>query len=113
LPPFAGFWSKLYVLMAAADERLIAVIAIILIVSVVEIVYYFRVLHRIYFRERTSKIEIKIPSLNAKLAMLILAIVILAVGVYPDLISNLVERATSDLLDKQSYIQSVLSIGHN
>jgi proton-translocating NADH-quinone oxidoreductase chain N len=111
MPPFAGFWSKLYLLMAAADVRLMAVIAIILVVSVIEIVYYFRVIHRIYFRERTSTIELKIPSFNAKSAMLILAIIIVAVGVYPDLISGLIERATTDLLDKQSYIQSVLSVG--
>jgi len=111
LPPFAGFWSKLYILMAAADVRLIAVIAIILAVSVVEIVYYFRVLHRIYFRERISTIEIKIPSFNAKISMLILAIVIIVIGVYPDLISGLIERAATDLLDKQHYIQSVLSVG--
>jgi len=113
LPPFAGFWSKLYILMAAADVRLIAVIAIILVVSVIEIVYYFRVLHRIYFKERISTVEIKIPSFNAKFAMLILALVIVIIGIYPDLISGLIERAATDLLDKQHYIQSVLSVGRN
>ncbi len=113
LPPFAGFWSKLYVLMAAADERLIWVIAIILVVSVIEIVYYFRVIHRIYFKERTSTIEIKIPSINAKFVMLVLALIIVVIGVYPDLISGLIERAAADLLDKQHYIQSVLSVGRN
>lgn len=112
-PPFAGFWSKLYILMAAADVRLFAVIAIILVVSVIEIVYYFRVIHRIYFKERVSTIEIKIPSFNAKLAMFILALVIVVIGVYPDLISGLIERAAIDLLDKQHYIQSVLSVGRN
>lgn len=113
LPPFSGFWSKLYILMAAADERLIAVIAIILVVSIIEIVYYFRVIHRIYFKERISTIEIKIPSFNAKLAMIILALVIVVIGVYPDLISGLIDRAATDLLDKQHYIQSVLSVGSN
>ncbi|MBN1651904.1 MAG: hypothetical protein JW857_11285 [Bacteroidales bacterium] len=113
LPPFAGFWSKLYVLMAAADERLIWVIAIILVVSVIEIVYYFRVIHRIYFKERTSTIEIKIPSINAKFVMFVLALIIILIGVYPDLISGLIERAAADLLDKQQYIQSVLSVGRN
>lgn len=113
LPPFSGFWSKLYILMAAADERLIAVIAIILVVSIIEIVYYFRVIHRIYFKERISTIEIKIPSFNAKLAMIILALVIVIIGVYPDLISGLIDRAATDLLDKQHYIQSVLSVGSN
>jgi len=113
LPPFAGFWSKLYVLLAAADARMIAVVAIVLVVSVIEIVYYFRVIHRIYFRKRTSTIELKIPSWNAKVVMLILALIVILVGVYPDSISVLIERATIDLLDKQHYIQSVLSVGLN
>jgi len=43
LPPFSGFWSKLYILTAAADKEMIFLILAILAVSIVEIVYYFRV----------------------------------------------------------------------
>jgi len=110
LPPFAGFWSKLYLLIAAADAQLIAVIAIILVISVIEIVYYFRVIHRMYFKERISKVEIKIPTLNAKFTLAVLALVIIVIGLYPDLVSGMIEQAANDLLDKQNYIQTVLSL---
>jgi len=110
LPPFAGFWSKLYILIAAADVNYIAVIAIILIISVIEIVYYFRVVHKIYFGKVTPNIDIKIPTLNAKFTLLVLGLTIVVIGVYPDLITGIIERAADDLLDKQNYIQTVLSL---
>jgi len=110
LPPFAGFWSKLYILMAAAKAQYIAVIAIILVISVIEIVYYFRVVHKIYFGESSADLEIKKPSLNAKFTLLVLGLTIVIIGVYPDLITGIIDRAATDLLDTQNYIQTVLSI---
>jgi len=110
LPPFAGFWSKLYILIAAADAHMIAVMAIILVISVIEIVYYFRVVHRIYFRKATSNTDIKIPTYNAKFTLLVLGLIIVVIGVYPDLIMGIIDKAAADLLDKQNYIQSVLSL---
>jgi len=110
LPPFSGFWSKLYLLMAAADAQLVAVIAIVLVISVIELAYYFRVVHRIYFKERTSVVPIKTPTINAKFTLAVLALVIVVIGVYPDLISGMIEQAAKDLLDKQNYIHYVLSV---
>jgi formate hydrogenlyase subunit 3/multisubunit Na+/H+ antiporter MnhD subunit len=110
LPPFSGFWSKLYLLMAAADVQLVAVIAIVLVISVIELAYYFRVVHRIYFKERTSVVPIKTPTINAKFTLAVLALVIVVIGVYPDLISGMIEQAAKDLLDKQNYIHYVLSV---
>jgi formate hydrogenlyase subunit 3/multisubunit Na+/H+ antiporter MnhD subunit len=110
LPPFAGFWSKLYILIAAADAQMIAVMAIILVISVIEIVYYFRVVHRIYFRKAKPNVDVKIPTYNAKFTLLVLGLVIVVIGVYPDLIMGIIDKAAADLLDKQNYIQSVLSL---
>ena len=110
LPPFAGFWSKLYILIAAADAQMIAVMAIILVISVIEIVYYFRVVHRIYFRKARPNVDVKIPTYNAKFTLLVLGLVIVVIGVYPDLIMGIIDKAAADLLDKQNYIQSVLSL---
>jgi len=110
LPPFAGFWSKLYILIAAAKAQMIAVMAIILVISVIEIVYYFRVVHRIYFRKATSNVDVKIPTYNAKFTLLVLGLIIVVIGVYPDLIMGIIDKAAADLLDKQNYIQSVLSL---
>ncbi|MBN2778939.1 MAG: hypothetical protein JXR36_14975 [Bacteroidales bacterium] len=108
LPPLSGFWAKLSLLMASADSNLIALIALILIVSVVEIVYYFRVVNGLYFKKYTGEFEPHKPSWNASLVMLILAAVIVTVGLYPDLIYNYFVNAADALMDKANYIQNVL-----
>jgi len=109
LPPFSGFWSKLYILTAAADKEMIFLILAILAVSIVEIVYYFRVVSNLYFAEDKEHIDIYKPSTNALIAMGILGVSIIVVGVYPDLITGYLHNAADILLDKASYIKFVLN----
>ncbi len=115
LPPFAGFWSKLSVLTAAANDGLLMIIAIVLLVSVVEIVYYFRVINRIYFFDfdKTNSVVPHKPRINAFIAMSILAILILVIGFYPNSVSEILHRASEDLLNTPDYINNVLSIGQS
>ncbi|NOX46756.1 MAG: proton-conducting membrane transporter [Chlorobi bacterium] len=109
LPPFAGFWSKLSVLTAAADSNLILIIALILIVSVIEIVYYFRVVNRIYFFKKGESVIPQRPTAHALLAMITLGAIILIIGFYPDSITGILHKASADLMDKTKYINDVLS----
>ena len=109
LPPFSGFWSKLYTLTAAADQNLLYLIIIILAVSIVEIVYYFRVLTKLYYGKQETEVEIQKPTINAYASMLILGIIIIAVGVYPDLITGLLHNAADMITDKAQYIGHILS----
>ncbi|NPA68859.1 MAG: proton-conducting membrane transporter [Chlorobi bacterium] len=108
LPPFSGFWGKLNMLTATADSNLYLVIALILVVAVVEIIYYFKVIGRLYFRERHEDVNIQKPTWNAVLAMSILALVIIGVGLYPDFITDYLAKATNELFDKAGYIKHVL-----
>ncbi len=110
LPPFAGFWSKLSILTAAADENMIMIIALILVVSIVELVYYLRVVNRIYFFKMAEGIKPKKPTFNALFVMVTLGVIILLVGFYPDAITGVLHKASGDLLDKTKYIQDVLSL---
>lgn len=110
LPPFSGFWSKLAILTAAADSKMVILIAVILIISILEAVYYLRVVNRIYFFDKKEKTEPQKPSINALIAMISLGVIVLAVGFYPDLISGYLDRAAADLLDKGNYIKEVLTI---
>jgi proton-translocating NADH-quinone oxidoreductase chain N len=113
LPPFSGFWSKLSVLTAAANEGMLLIIALILMVSVVEIVYYFRVVNRVYFfkfDKETSVVPHK-PRINAVIAMAVLGILILVIGFYPDAVTGILHQAADDLLNTQQYINNVLPVG--
>ncbi len=108
LPPFSGFWGKLNLLMASADSNFMWLIALILLVSLVEIVYYFRVVNGIYFKKREGESVAQKPKWNASLTMIILALAIIAVGIYPDLIYGYLNSAANALLDKAHYISQVI-----
>ncbi len=108
-PPFAGFWSKLAVLTAAADSGMLLIVGLILSVSVIEVVYYLRVVNRIYFVKRETDVEIQKPTPQAMLSMLVLGAIIIAVGFYPDVITGILHKASAALLDKTTYINEVLS----
>ncbi len=110
LPPFSGFWSKLYVLTAAADQNMLLLIMAILAVSIIEIIYYFRVVSTLYYgKQEDEEIKVQKPSINAMVSMLILGATIIVVGVYPDIITHFLNNAADMLLDKASYIQAVLT----
>jgi len=111
MPPFAGFWSKWSFLSAAADSGMVLVIALILMVSIVELVYYFRVVNRIYFFSNTTGIEPKRPTVNALTAMIVLGVLVVVIGLWPDLVTGYLQAAADTLLDKGRYIQDVLSTG--
>ena len=110
LPPFAGFWSKLYVLIAASDNGMILLIALILFVSIIEIVYYFRVINKIYFSKMKDHVEAAKPTVNAMFSMLVLAVIVILIGFFPDLITGVLHDASRELMDRTQYINNVLSI---
>ena len=109
LPPFSGFWSKLYVLSAAADKEMIFLIITILAVSIIEIVYYFRVIGKLYFSENEDNVDVYKPKINAKISMAILGIAIFVIGFYPDIVTGYLHNAADILLDKAAYIKFVIN----
>ncbi len=109
-PPFSGFWSKFYFLLAAAQKHYIVLIVLILSVSLVELVYYLRVVHKLYFAKPTGDYEPHSPNWNGMLAMILLALVIIAIGVYPDLVTHYIDKAAVMIMDKAQYIHNSLGI---
>jgi proton-translocating NADH-quinone oxidoreductase chain N len=107
-PPFSGFWSKFYILMSAADEKMIYLIVGILLITIVELVYYLRTVGRIYFAKEEVEEASHKPSINALVAMTALVAFIIIIGIYPDLITGYLNDAAISLLDKANYIQQVL-----
>jgi len=107
-PPFSGFWSKFYILSSAADSNMIYLIIGVLLVTIIELVYYLRTVGRIYFAQETEEAAAHKPSVNALVAMTALAIFIILIGIYPDLITGYLHQAAQSLLDKSHYVQQVL-----
>jgi len=107
-PPFSGFWSKFYILTAAADTKHLYLIIGILLVTIIEVTYYLRVVGRIYFSKEEGEPASHKPSINALIAMSVLALFIIIIGIYPDFITNYVNQAADALLDKSNYINQIL-----
>ena len=109
LPPFSGFWSKLYILISVADAHLIAVVVLVLTASVIEAVYYLRVVSRLYFNKETAvEEEVRRTPVSGLVAMGILGLVIIAVGLYPDYLWHILKPAADELVNKADYIRTAL-----
>ena len=54
LPPMAGFFSKWYLALATLEKSNGLLLAVILISSLLNLVYFFRILEKVYMRPRTD-----------------------------------------------------------
>ncbi|MCD6512033.1 MAG: NADH-quinone oxidoreductase subunit F [Thermoplasmata archaeon] len=76
MPPFAGFWGKWYLLMAAINGNMLWVIVLIFFSGIVEAAYFARYLHRYYGNEESF-------SRLTKYSMAVLATMSLIFGLLP------------------------------
>ncbi len=111
LPPFAGFVSKLSIIYAAVQTGqavFIVFVALVLLATVIEAGYFFRIVQSLYFRKGVSLEYAKEAPMTALIPIAILALLIIAIGVYPQLITGALEGAARSLLERGAYISSVL-----
>lgn len=111
LPPLSGFWSKFIILSETIRSGFIAIAALALFGSIIEAVYYLRVVGRLYFKAPQKGIRVLYVHYSAIISMGILTVIILIAGLYPDLVMQYLKPAAAELLDKSIYIKSVLSAG--
>jgi NADH-quinone oxidoreductase subunit N len=85
VPPLAGFFGKLYVFSAAVDAGLYWLTVLGLLNSVVGAYYYLRVMVYMYMREPAAGAPIAIPmkSTMVNAAILIAALAVVVLGVFP------------------------------
>jgi proton-translocating NADH-quinone oxidoreductase chain N len=118
LPPFAGFPGKFMIVRAALaqEQQLFTVlIALVLIGTVIEAAYFFRVVQAVYFKapkeegapqeKRHGKKEAPFSALAPILGLLLLIVIL---GVYPEPVVRLLDSCASELLDRFAYIRGVL-----
>jgi len=108
LPPLNGFWSKLLVLSETVRAHYLVVAALILLGSVIEAVYYLRVVGRLFFKPPEQEIEPRRVPVSGMIPMAVLVVAAIVIGLYPDGVLHLLKPAAKELLDRQFYIHSVL-----
>ncbi len=95
LPPFGGFIAKLTILKGLASLEEYLMIIAILLISLVEAVYFFRLLGST--QEKNEKEKIEIPLLQ-KFLLSLMAMLILYFGIFPELLLGICENAATSLM---------------
>jgi len=110
LPPFIGFPSKLLVVRAALATKetyFCVLIGLALLGTVIEGAYFFRVVQVLYFRGENNPGREEAP-VAVLIPMFIFVALIIVIGVYPKLVTDVLNSAASELLNRLDYIRSVL-----
>ena len=109
LPPFIGFPSKLSIILAglkSGGTLFLTLITLLLCATVIEGAYFFKIIQLLYFKESEEQDRIK-PPFTLLFPTMILAFFIIVIGIYPNLISNILNKAAAEFLDKLSYVKIV------
>jgi len=93
LPIFAGFITKFYLFVAAADQGLIWLVAIAVVNSVISLYYYLRVIREMYVTESNDTAKLRVPRLTTATASTLFLGTIL-VGVYPAPLIDVISAST-------------------
>ena len=111
LPPFIGFPSKFLVVRAAlaTKETLnVVLVGLALLGTVIEAAYFFRVIQVLYFKGEKANPGIKDAPVVALVPMFIFVVLIVIIGIYPKLVTDVLNSAATELLSRTEYIKAVL-----
>lgn len=112
IPMFAGFWGKLYLIKAAFTSGGIAAAgaAAVLTGTIFEGIYFMKIGHT-FFEETEVSLKNKHQPSFAIPAVL-LAVVLLAIGIFPALINPWINASVKELLNPVSgYVDIILKMG--
>jgi proton-translocating NADH-quinone oxidoreductase chain N len=111
LPPFIGFPSKFLVVRAALATKetyFYVLIGLALLGTVIEGAYFFRVVQVLYFKGERPNPAGKDAPATALIPMFIFVVLIVIIGIYPRLVTDVLNSAASELLNRLDYIRNVL-----
>jgi len=111
MPPFIGFPSKFLIIRAALFKEEImftVLVAFVLLGTVIEGTYFFRVVQVLYFKGNQANLQREEAPVPALIPIFILMVLIIVVGVYPKPVTNILNSASSELLNRIEYIRGVL-----
>jgi proton-translocating NADH-quinone oxidoreductase chain N len=111
LPPFVGFPSKFLIIRAAMAKETIlftVLIGLILLGTVIEGAYFFRVVQVLYFKKGNGNPERKDAPAAVLIPMFVFVLLIVVIGIYPELVTGILDSAATELLNRMNYIRSVL-----
>jgi NADH-quinone oxidoreductase subunit N len=91
VPPFAGFFGKYYIFLAAIKAKMVWLAIIGVLTSLVSAYYYLRLVVLMFFREGRANVEIP-PSRIVLTMIVVSALLVLLLGLYPSIIIQTAQR---------------------
>jgi len=111
LPPFIGFPSKFLIVRAVlAKEGFLPIILITIVFlgTIIEGAYFFRIVQVLYFKGHDTDLKVEEAPTVALIPLFILVLLIFVIGIYPKPITNILNSASSEFLNRIEYIRSIL-----
>ena len=96
IPPTAGFFSKLYIFLAAIDAHLTGLAIIGVVTSVVGAFYYVRIVKVMYFDEPVAAFDRPMPA-ELKAVLVVTAVVTMLFFLLPDPVVGSAQAAAASL----------------
>jgi multicomponent Na+:H+ antiporter subunit D len=112
VPPFNGFWSKLFIILAAFSAGYIWLGAFLILTAFLTLAYYLRFQKNVIFGEPTSNIKgVREAPFLMLVPLVVFAVFCILGGVFNGwVINNMIVPARTVILDQLGYISSVLGI---
>lgn len=112
-PPFIGFASKFLIVkatLARQDIVLTILLGFVLVATVIECAYFLKVIQTLYFQNNSKQPDQprQSTSVAIMIPVFVLLVLIIGIGIYPAVLSNILDSAAAMLLDRGGYIRSVL-----
>ncbi|WP_456367129.1 proton-conducting transporter transmembrane domain-containing protein [Thermococcus sp.] len=104
IPLFNIFWSKIRILLAGVEAGYSWGVALILGASVVEAVYYLRLIHTIWFTDGGERVR---ENFTIGIIAIFLAALIIVIGVYPNDVWTIAQKAGQDIFNIAQYVKNV------
>lgn len=99
IPPTVGFMSKWYLILGAIDAGMWVFVAVILLSSLLNVVYFWRVFENVYFGHVPEDIVINEVPMSMRIPIIIAAILCVVLGLFAYLpLDNVIEPAVKALL---------------
>ncbi|MDC9715611.1 MAG: proton-conducting transporter membrane subunit [Gammaproteobacteria bacterium] len=84
IPPFIGFYAKLFILQQVISTGMITVAIIAVVFAVISAYYYLQIIKSMYFEEGDEAQKKTTAPMDIQLVVSINAVLILVVGLFPD-----------------------------
>lgn len=118
IPPLSGFWAKLTIIKSGLEKDEFIIVAIALVVGLLTLFSMTKIWTEVFWKndpqtqntesERNVNIFTDRSVLPLIIPIIMLAVLTLFIGLYPEPVISIAERASEELLNPESYIEAVL-----